>query len=153
AGVGRTGTYIAVDVNLDQAKNEGLIDVHNFVQQMRTMRVNMVQTLEQYMFVYDVLLEALICGDTSITLDSYPDTLSELLQYEQSIGKTKLDEQYEVLKLVTNTMERDETTVALRPENIFKNRCKMIVPANRCRPYLMTRVEDYNDYVNASFLN
>lgn len=45
AGVGRTGTYIAVDVNLEQAKHEGIIDVHNFVQLMRTQRVNMVQTL------------------------------------------------------------------------------------------------------------
>lgn len=49
------------------------------------------------MFVYDVLLEALICGDTTLTLDAYPDALSELLQFEQSIGKTKLDEQYEVI--------------------------------------------------------
>ena len=52
AGVGRTGTYIAVDVNLEQAKHEGLIDVHNFVQLMRTQRVNMVQTLVSYATVY-----------------------------------------------------------------------------------------------------
>lgn len=51
---------------------------------------------EQYIFVYDVLLEALICGDTTMAAASYPKTLSEMLEYDQSIGKTKLEEQFEV---------------------------------------------------------
>ncbi|XP_022315948.2 receptor-type tyrosine-protein phosphatase kappa-like isoform X2 [Crassostrea virginica] len=153
AGVGRTGTYIAVDVNLEQAKHEGLIDVHNFVQLMRTQRVNMVQTLEQYIFVYDVLLEALICGDTTMAAATFPATLSEMLEYDQSIGKTKLEEQFEVLNLISSTIEKEDTTVALKPENIFKNRDKNVIPANRCRPYLVTPVEDYNNYINAVFLN
>lgn len=153
AGVGRTGTYIAIDVNLEQAKNEGIVDVHNFVQLMRTQRVNMVQTLEQYLFVYDVLLEALICGDTTVPVEKYLDTLSELLQYDEAISKTKLDEQYEVLRLISATIEKDDTTTALHPENIFKNRSTEIIPANRCRPYLTTQVEDHNDYINAAFLN
>ncbi|XP_052095461.1 receptor-type tyrosine-protein phosphatase mu-like isoform X2 [Mytilus californianus] len=153
AGVGRTGTYIAIDVNLDQAKNEGIVDVHNFVQLMRTQRVNMVQTLEQYLFVYDVLLEALICGDTTVPVQKYLDTLSDLLQYDESISKTKMDEQFEVLRLLSATIEKDDTTSALHPENIFKNRSTEIIPANRCRPYLTTQVEDHNDYINAVFLN
>ncbi|XP_061175017.1 receptor-type tyrosine-protein phosphatase kappa-like isoform X4 [Saccostrea echinata] len=153
AGVGRTGTYIAVDVNLEEAKHEGIIDVHNFVQLMRTQRVNMVQTLEQYIFVYDVLLEALICGDTTISTATYPEALSEMLEYDQSIGKSKLEEQYEVLNLISSTMEKEDTSAALKPENIFKNRDKNVVPANRCRPYLVTPVEDYNNYINAVFLN
>ncbi|KAK3091539.1 hypothetical protein FSP39_020606 [Pinctada imbricata] len=153
AGVGRTGTYIAIDVNLEQAKQEGIIDVHNHVQIMRTQRVNMVQTLEQYIFVYDVLLEALICGETTVSVDAYRDTLDDLLQYDQSIAKTKIEEQYEVLNLITSIIERDETTTGLRPENVFKNRNKTIVPANRCRPYLITPVEDYNNYINAVFLD
>lgn len=44
AGVGRTGTFIALDYLLDQAKVEGQVDIHSCVQQMRTKRVNMVQT-------------------------------------------------------------------------------------------------------------
>ncbi|KAL5021811.1 hypothetical protein ScPMuIL_000966 [Solemya velum] len=153
AGVGRTGTYIAIDTQLEKAKTEGIIDVHNFVQLMRTQRVNMVQTLEQYIFVYDVLLEALICGDTTIPCDLYPEVLSELCQFDQSIDKTKLEEQFEILRLISSTIEKDESTTALRPENIFKNRCKNIIPANRCRPYLTSPSEEGNDYVNAVFVN
>ncbi|XP_035826839.1 receptor-type tyrosine-protein phosphatase alpha [Aplysia californica] len=153
AGVGRTGTYISVDTQLERAKSEGIIDVHNFVQHMRTQRVNMVQTLEQYVFVYDCLLEALICGDTTVSSHAFPEVYTDLCLFDADINKTKLEEQFEILKLLSTTIERDESTTALRPENIFKNRCKNIIPANRCRPFLMTAFEGCNDYINAVFLN
>ncbi|KAK3787252.1 hypothetical protein RRG08_055974 [Elysia crispata] len=153
AGVGRTGTYISVDTQLEMAKSEGLIDVFNFVHHMRSQRVNMVQTLEQYVFVYDCLLEALICGDTTIVSYAFPEVYTELCLFDQDISKTKLEEQFEILKLLSTTIERDESTTALSQENIFKNRCKNIVPANRCRPYLMTSYEGGNDYINAVYLN
>ncbi len=44
AGVGRTGTFIAVDYLLDQAKVEGQVDIYHCVKAMRTKRTNMVQT-------------------------------------------------------------------------------------------------------------
>lgn len=31
--------------------------------------------------------------------------------------------------------------------------CFCCITANRCRPYLVTPVEDYNNYINAVFLN
>ena len=44
AGVGRTGTYIALDAMLEQARAEGQVDVLNFVREMRDKRYLMVQT-------------------------------------------------------------------------------------------------------------
>ena len=35
---------------------------------------------------------------------------------------------FQVLNLITSIIERDETTTGLRPENIFKNRNKSIIP-------------------------
>ncbi|KAH3848630.1 hypothetical protein DPMN_091010, partial [Dreissena polymorpha] len=128
AGVGRTGSYIAIDVELERAKTEGKVDVHNFVQLMRTQRINMVQTLDQYIFVYDCLLEALICGDTLMYADEYKELLADMCQFDNSIQKTKLEEQFDILRLITTSLERKDSTVANAPENIFKNRCKNIVP-------------------------
>ena len=46
AGVGRTGVFIAVDKILDglDKGNKATIDIFGFVKEMRTRRVNMVQT-------------------------------------------------------------------------------------------------------------
>jgi len=45
AGVGRTGTYIAIDAMINKIKQEGKIDIYNFVSQMRRERHLMVQTV------------------------------------------------------------------------------------------------------------
>ena len=45
AGVGRTGTFIALDYLLEQAKVEGVLDVFGYACIMRSNRVNMIQTL------------------------------------------------------------------------------------------------------------
>ncbi len=44
AGVGRTGSFIAIDSLLDQAAAEGQVDIVSFVTKMRKERMNMIQT-------------------------------------------------------------------------------------------------------------
>ncbi|XP_046579431.1 uncharacterized protein LOC124287019 [Haliotis rubra] len=69
AGIGRTGTYIAVENLVEQAKAEDVVDVVSFVSNMRGQRKNMIQTKEQYMFVYHAVARAVTDGDTSVDVD------------------------------------------------------------------------------------
>ncbi|XP_048372675.1 receptor-type tyrosine-protein phosphatase H [Sphaerodactylus townsendi] len=57
AGVGRTGTFIALDTLLSQAQKEGQIGVYSFVQRMRMNRPLMIQTESQYVFLHQCLLD------------------------------------------------------------------------------------------------
>nr|XP_033495203.1 receptor-type tyrosine-protein phosphatase mu-like isoform X4 [Epinephelus lanceolatus] len=44
AGAGRTGCFIVIDIMLDMAEREGVVDIYNCVRELRARRVNMVQT-------------------------------------------------------------------------------------------------------------
>ncbi|XP_017871889.1 PREDICTED: tyrosine-protein phosphatase corkscrew isoform X2 [Drosophila arizonae] len=55
AGIGRTGTFIVIDMILDQIVRNGLdteIDIQRTIQMVRSQRSGMVQTEAQYKFVY-----------------------------------------------------------------------------------------------------
>jgi receptor-type tyrosine-protein phosphatase R len=55
AGIGRTGCFIAISAGIKQIESENLIDVVQIVCRLRKDRGGMVQTLEQYEFIYQVL--------------------------------------------------------------------------------------------------
>nr|XP_034348884.1 receptor-type tyrosine-protein phosphatase H [Arvicanthis niloticus] len=59
AGVGRTGTLIALDVLLRQLECEGLVGPFSFVKKMRESRPLMVQTEAQYVFLHQCILRSL----------------------------------------------------------------------------------------------
>ncbi|XP_026056589.1 receptor-type tyrosine-protein phosphatase H-like [Carassius auratus] len=59
AGVGRTGTLIALDVLLQQLHKEKAVGIAAFVQQMRLCRPLMVQTESQYVFLHQCIMDSL----------------------------------------------------------------------------------------------
>uniref|UniRef100_A0A3Q1ASY7 protein-tyrosine-phosphatase n=1 Tax=Amphiprion ocellaris TaxID=80972 RepID=A0A3Q1ASY7_AMPOC len=59
AGVGRTGTIIALDVLLQQLEKERAVGIKEFVHKMRLNRPHMVQTESQYVFLHQCIMDAL----------------------------------------------------------------------------------------------
>ncbi|XP_046337951.2 receptor-type tyrosine-protein phosphatase mu-like isoform X2 [Haliotis rufescens] len=57
AGIGRTGTFIALHYLLSQAKADDIVDVFGCVSHLREQRMEMVQTEEQYAFLFEALYE------------------------------------------------------------------------------------------------
>uniref|UniRef100_A0A095A2N3 Receptor-type tyrosine-protein phosphatase delta n=1 Tax=Schistosoma haematobium TaxID=6185 RepID=A0A095A2N3_SCHHA len=66
AGVGRTGAFILLDILLEQMRHEKAVDVFNTVSRLRAQRNFMVQTEDQYAFIYEALVEAASSGNTEI---------------------------------------------------------------------------------------
>ncbi|XP_052826195.1 receptor-type tyrosine-protein phosphatase T isoform X1 [Octopus bimaculoides] len=152
AGSGRTGCFVALDYCMEQAKSEGIVDVLGCVQLMRTNRVNMIQNIDQYIFVYDALLEATMAGETTIPRSMFNETYQKWCLPNKDSFLSNIEDQFKVLYQLCQPVPRDEYRAALESENLSKNRFKNILPANRCRPYLYTMADDCNDYINAVFL-
>ncbi|ESN89995.1 hypothetical protein HELRODRAFT_116629 [Helobdella robusta] len=95
AGVGRTGTYIALDSLLEQAEQEKRVDVFGCVNNMRNQRVNMVQTVEQYIFIYDALLEALEKSSTTvISCSEFRRRYAELMTVDPATNMSYLHREF-----------------------------------------------------------
>ncbi|XP_066299501.1 receptor-type tyrosine-protein phosphatase S-like isoform X3 [Branchiostoma lanceolatum] len=59
SGAGRTGAFITLSTVIERVKAEGICDVFQTVKSMRYQRPHMVQTVEQYQFIYQAVLEYL----------------------------------------------------------------------------------------------
>ncbi|KAJ8035152.1 Receptor-type tyrosine-protein phosphatase alpha [Holothuria leucospilota] len=66
AGVGRTGTFIALYTLMDFIETDTKIDIYGYVERMRQDRIKMVQTEIQYDFLHECLLEIILTGNTKI---------------------------------------------------------------------------------------
>ncbi|XP_068624792.1 uncharacterized protein [Battus philenor] len=80
AGVGRTGTYIVLDAQLNQLKLTGTLSPLGFLCRARTQRNHLVQTEEQYVFVHDALLEHVRSGNTEVEFGKAREYLAKLLE-------------------------------------------------------------------------
>ncbi|KAM4715240.1 receptor-type tyrosine-protein phosphatase H-like [Anableps anableps] len=58
-GVGRTGTFIALDVLLQQLEKEQAVGIKDFLHRMRQHRSHMVQTESQYVFLHQCIMDSL----------------------------------------------------------------------------------------------
>ncbi|CAL8070531.1 unnamed protein product [Calicophoron daubneyi] len=66
AETGRTGLFVAVDILLSQIKHEKKVDVYGLVSRLRAHRTELIQTREQYQFIYNTVLESVLDGNTEI---------------------------------------------------------------------------------------
>ncbi|XP_038066610.1 receptor-type tyrosine-protein phosphatase F-like [Patiria miniata] len=154
AGVGRTGTFITIDAMLDQAKGEGQVDVLQFATNMRDRRVRMVQTQEQYMFIFDALLEAFLCGQTWVSVDDLRQAMDRLNTPSPTGRSTLMQDEFSKLTVLQPPAKADRFRGAKDPINANKNRFPDNLPLDRGRPYLMTMgTEQSTNYINASFIN
>ncbi|CAH8463873.1 unnamed protein product [Dicrocoelium dendriticum] len=176
AGVGRTGAFVVIDSQLERLQHEKSIDIFGSVGRMRNQRNFMIQTEEQYTFLYDVFVEAVTVYGTEVTAHGLYNHVLKLRQTAPSnlmahkrmmengvqdgsmkelsmgFGQSGLDLEFK--RLSENLVSSKQFSSALLPENRLKNRTADILPYeyNRvCLPVI--RGLAGSDYVNANFID
>ena len=152
AGVGRTGTYIVIDSMMKQVKQKATINIHTFLKHIRHQRNYLVQTEEQFVFIYDVLLESNKSGETELTEHNYKSYINSLSHLINDEGIKLIDWQFQLI----NEFKPKEYQVSFAhmPYNVAKNRSQRIVPVNNSRVILSKKpgVEG-SEYINASYIH
>ncbi|CAG2187877.1 Tyrosine-protein phosphatase non-receptor type 5,Receptor-type tyrosine-protein phosphatase eta [Mytilus edulis] len=139
AGVGRTGTFLALDALYKHGNATGFVNIMEYTHMMRQDRMNMIQTVEQYATVYDILVEAFIVPQSAIPKQDFLNMLDSRL----------IEREYQKLQDLKPVIDANKFQAGKLKENVPKNAVQNLLPHDDYRPYLMSYGRSSNDYINA----
>ncbi|XP_078328383.1 uncharacterized protein LOC111113170 [Crassostrea virginica] len=145
AGIGRTGTYIALDALYKSGKATGKVNVAEYVKVMRSNRMDMVQTYEQYKVIFLALSE-------EFKADVKPQSLSDFTEYVKSLtedipaNQAVIRKQFKTLLQIRPECTSDDFKIARQHS---ANKEEKVLPLDKYVLYLTSSVKKRGQYINA----
>ncbi|XP_052244416.1 receptor-type tyrosine-protein phosphatase U-like isoform X2 [Dreissena polymorpha] len=145
---------IALDYLYDQGITEKQINVFDAVLLLLQQRINMVQTKNQYLYLHEVLCEALCTVGEILENTAFidtPRTSDSLNQEYQHICKSHIPDREEGWTDGEYTLVLDGE----KSDNLNKNADLCVVPDDRYRPVLNMTLNTLgqNDYINVVYIS
>nr|XP_022310747.1 receptor-type tyrosine-protein phosphatase epsilon-like isoform X2 [Crassostrea virginica] len=148
AGLGRTGTYIAIDTLGDTLREIGAkINIAEFVKKMRKDRMNMVQTYEQYKTIFLVLNEMCKVSFKSKSPTYFVRSL-ETGDQDKPVNSSALRKEFQMLLSVRPHYMESDYKISAQSGDVSPIR-----PLDKHVLYLTTSVPRRGSYINAISLS
>ncbi|KAH7713468.1 Protein T13H5.1 b, partial [Aphelenchoides avenae] len=146
-GGGRSGAFLALDANLELKQRNGVVDVYEYCKTMVNSRKDLIDSVSQYRFIYDVLYEAILCDVEPLAMYQLRDR-SSMYRSRKDRELMELQDAHEkkLLFMLTLPLRVGDCAGGHRLENRGKNRDVMVVPPDHARPYLQTLHGESKDY-------
>ncbi|XP_078327339.1 uncharacterized protein LOC111113019 isoform X1 [Crassostrea virginica] len=146
AGVGRTGTYIALDALYWEGKQKGTVNVSRFVKEMRNNRVSMVQTYEQYITVFLALNEIFKAPMQMYSSEEFC-VKTENAMSDKPANQNPLRNEFQLLlKVRPNYTDAD---YKMARQNYTNRQTDKALPLDKYTLYLSSMVPKRGSYINA----
>ncbi|EJW83027.1 protein-tyrosine phosphatase [Wuchereria bancrofti] len=146
-GGGRSGAFLALDANLELLKKTGQIDVYEYGKILINARPHLIDSVDQYQFIYDALAEAVLCNIEPIEMWKLKKRSSMYkAKKNRQVMEAQVANEVKLLVMLTPTLRIGDCAGGHRLENRGKNRDVMVVPPDHARPYLQTLHGESKDY-------
>ena len=153
-GSQRSGSFLAIMDNLSMAEELGRVDVFGTILRLLEERKSLVSEPEQITYIYDVLYDHFICGETHFLTDNILARLQAKSKKSEVDGLNDYQREHKLLCSLIPRFTIGDCAAGHRAENRYKNRNFLIVPPDKHRPYLKSFLSNEStDYINAVFVD
>lgn len=152
AGVGRTGTFIALCQLLQEAEETGKMDFLSTLWRLRQDRMSMIQTEDQYVFLHWTALVGYVTAHAGFHVKEIMDKLVDLGTngYKKEFDTITTASADDTTEPPLSTDEVEDVYMNSRTTiNKQKNRLNNILPKDIYRPELSCEVRSMGKYINA----
>ncbi|XP_062620198.1 receptor-type tyrosine-protein phosphatase epsilon-like isoform X4 [Saccostrea cucullata] len=149
AGIGRTGTYIALDALKRIGQKRKKINVAEYVKKMRENRMNMVQTYEQYMTIFLALNEIFKAPVNCSIIEDFTK-IAGTMTMDEPANQSALRKEFQLLMKVRSIYTDADFKIA-------KEHCSdafgtEVLPLDKYIVYLSTPVTNRGSFINAIYV-
>ncbi|XP_061190386.1 receptor-type tyrosine-protein phosphatase T-like [Saccostrea echinata] len=145
AGIGRTGTYIALDALYKAGKKEKKINIAEYIKRMRENRMNMVQTYEQYITIF-LALNHVFKACPSVLKKSEFIRKAELMTSDKPANQSELRREFQTLLKARPSYTEADYKLAIQSGHGQRS---SILPLDRYSLFLSSNVRNRGGFINA----
>ncbi|XP_056003708.1 multiple epidermal growth factor-like domains protein 6 [Ostrea edulis] len=152
AGIGRTGTFIALDALIRSGKQSGSVNVVEYVKAMRGDRMSMIQNVGQYVFLYKALNHGLQENISPVKRTDFISSYAEVSKESGDINNNIMYEEFQRLGNIKPSYEADDYTTG--QDHMEMNYVKTVLPVNKyavCPSSFVPGRANYYNAVSISF--